>query len=55
MKSLADDGGVVPRRAKTRLFRPIATPYAGQIRALQTLLEPLFIQSLELDFSHYAA
>ena len=33
MKSLADDGGVVPRRAETRLFRPIATPYAGQIRA----------------------
>jgi hypothetical protein len=33
MKSLADDGEVVARWAKTRLFEPISTPYTGQIRA----------------------
>ncbi len=33
MKSLADDGGVVPRGDKTRLFQPIWTPYTGQICA----------------------
>jgi hypothetical protein len=32
MKSLADDGGVVPRRAKTRRFQLVSTPYTGQIR-----------------------
>ena len=33
MKSLADDVGVLPRRAKTRLFLFLSTPYTGQIHA----------------------
>ncbi len=32
LKSLADDGGVVPRRAKTRRFQLVSTPHTGQIR-----------------------
>jgi hypothetical protein len=47
MKSLADDGEVVARWAKTRLFEPISTPYIPARFALKTLLEPLFIQALQ--------
>jgi hypothetical protein len=62
MKSLADDGGVVPRWAKTQLFLPISPPYSGQIRArdvtrttFHTVSEGAFSEVAQLeDSSSYA-
>src|ERR687896_16073 len=47
MKSLADDGGVVPRRAKTRRFQLVWTPYTGQIRGRDVARTTFHTVSLE--------
>ncbi len=50
MKSLEGDGGVVPRRAKTRPFQPISTPYTGEIRG-RDVARTTFHTVSEGDFS----